>query len=48
MGDEVEYKGETMRVYLATFDSDGWALWCSREGIFGLSGFDKFAEWGLF
>lgn len=39
MGDEVEYKGETMRVYLATFDADGWALWCSREGIDGrLSG----------
>lgn len=38
-GDEVEYKGETMRVYLATFDADGWALWCSREGIDGrLSG----------
>lgn len=33
MGDEVEYKGETMRVYLATFDAAGWALWCSREGI---------------
>lgn len=39
MGDEVEHKGETMRVYLATFDADGWALWCSREGIDGrLSG----------
>ena len=39
MGDEVEYKGETMRVYLATFNADGWALWCSREGIDGrLSG----------
>lgn len=39
MGDEVEYKGETMRVYLATLDADGWALWCSREGIDGrLSG----------
>ena len=39
MGDEVEYKGETMRVYLATFDAAGWALWCSREGIDGrLSG----------
>lgn len=38
-GDEVEFKGETMRVYLATFDADGWALWCSREGIDGrLSG----------
>lgn len=33
VGDEVEYKGETMRVYLATFDAAGWALWCSREGI---------------
>lgn len=33
MGDEVEYKGETMRVYLATFDAAGWALWCSREGV---------------
>lgn len=33
MGDEVEYKGETMRVYLATFDAAGWALWCSRDGI---------------
>lgn len=39
VGDEVEYKGETMRVYLATLDADGWALWCSREGIDGrLSG----------
>lgn len=39
IGDEVEYKGETMRVYLATFDADGWALWCSREGVDGrLSG----------
>lgn len=39
IGDEVEYKGETMRVYLATFDAAGWALWCSREGIDGrLSG----------
>lgn len=33
VGDEVEHKGETMRVYLATFDAAGWALWCSREGI---------------
>ena len=33
VGDEVEYKGETMRVYLATFDAACWALWCSREGI---------------
>lgn len=39
VGDEVEYKGETMRVYLATLDADGWALWCSREGVDGrLSG----------
>lgn len=39
IGDDVEYKGETMRVYLATFDAAGWALWCSREGIDGrLSG----------
>ena len=39
IGDDVEYKGETMRVYLATLDADGWALWCSREGIDGrLSG----------
>lgn len=39
IGDEVEYKGETMRVYLATFDADGWELWCSRDGIDGrLSG----------
>ena len=39
VGDEVEYKGETMRVYLATLDAAGWALWCSREGIDGrLSG----------
>lgn len=38
-GDEVEFKGETMRVYLATLDADGWVLWCSREGIDGrLSG----------
>lgn len=39
IGDDVEYKGETMRVYLATLDADGWALWCSRDGIDGrLSG----------
>lgn len=39
VGDEVEFEGETMRVYLATLDADGWALWCSREGIDGrLSG----------
>lgn len=39
IGDDVEHEGETMRVYLATLDSDGWALWCSREGIDGrLSG----------
>ena len=39
VGDEVEFEGETMRVYLATFNADGWALWCSREGIDGrLSG----------
>lgn len=39
VGDEVEFEGETMRVCLATLDADGWALWCSREGIDGrLSG----------
>ena len=39
VGDDVEHEGESMRVYLATFDADGWALWCSREGIDGrLSG----------
>lgn len=39
VGDELEYKGETMRVYLATFYADRWVLWCSREGIDGrLSG----------
>lgn len=39
VGDDVEYKGETMRVYLATFYADRWVLWCSREGIDGrLSG----------
>ena len=39
VGDEVEFEGETMRVHLATFDADGWALWCSHEGIDGrLSG----------
>lgn len=39
VGDEVEFKGEIIRVYLATIDADGWALWCSREGIDGrLSG----------
>lgn len=39
VGDEVEFKGETMRVYLATFYADRWVLWCSREGIDGrLSG----------
>lgn len=34
-GDEVEFEGETMRVYSATFNVDGWVLWCSREGIDG-------------
>ena len=39
VGDEVELKGEIIRVYLATIDADGWALWRSREGIDGrLSG----------
>ena len=39
VGDELEYKDETMRVYLATFYADCWVLWCSREGIDGrLSG----------
>ena len=33
IGDELEYEGETMRVYLATFDAFGWSLWCSRKGI---------------
>lgn len=38
-GEDAEYESETMRVCLATFDADGWALWCSREGIDGrLSG----------
>lgn len=35
VGDDVEYKGEMMRVYLATLDSDGWALWCDREDASG-------------
>lgn len=35
VGDEVEFEGETMRVHLATFDADGWALWCSRDGLDG-------------
>lgn len=35
IGDELEYKGETMRVYLATFNADGWALWCDREDMSG-------------
>ena len=39
IGDELEFEGKTMLVYLATFDADGWALWCSHEGIDGrLSG----------
>lgn len=39
VGDELEFEGKTMLVCDATFYADGWALWCSREGIDGrLSG----------
>lgn len=39
IGDELEFEGKTMLVCDATFYADGWALWCSREGIDGrLSG----------
>ena len=39
IGDELEFAGKTMLVCDATFYADGWALWCSREGIDGrLSG----------
>ena len=39
IGDELEFEGKTMLVCDATFCADGWALWCSREGIDGrLSG----------
>lgn len=33
IGDELEFEGKTMLVCDATFCADGWALWCSREGI---------------
>ena len=36
VGDEVEFKGETMRVCLATLDADGWSLRCERRGVDGV------------
>ena len=39
IGDELEFEGKNMLVGDAIFYADGWALWCSREGIDGrLSG----------
>lgn len=36
VGDEVEYKGETMRVCSVTFVANGWSLRCERRGVDGV------------
>lgn len=33
--DEVEFRGETMRVFSVAFTFNGWVLWCTREGFDG-------------
>lgn len=35
IGDELEFEGKTMQVYLATLYADGWAIWCDREDMSG-------------
>lgn len=35
IGDEVEFEGETMRVFSVAFNVDGWVLWCARESFDG-------------
>ena len=33
--DEVEFEGETMRVFSVAFTFNGWVLWCARESFDG-------------
>lgn len=35
VGDEVEFEGETMRVFSVAFTFNGWVLWCVRESFDG-------------
>lgn len=35
IGDEVEFEGETMRVFSVAFNFNGWVLWCARESFDG-------------
>lgn len=35
VGDEVEFEGETMRVFSVAFNFNGWVLWCARESFDG-------------
>lgn len=35
IGDEVEFEGETMRVFSVAFTFNGWVLWCARESFDG-------------
>lgn len=35
IGDEVEFEGETMRVFSVAFSFNGWVLWCARESFDG-------------
>lgn len=35
IGDEVEFEGETMRVFSVAFNLNGWVLWCARESFDG-------------
>lgn len=35
IGDEVEFEGETMRVFSVAFTLNGWVLWCARESFDG-------------
>lgn len=35
VGNEVEFEGETMRVFPVAFTFNGWVLWCARESFDG-------------
>ena len=35
VGNEVEFEGETMRVFSVAFTFNGWVLWCARESFDG-------------
>ena len=35
IGDELEFEGKTMRVYLATLNNNRWTLLCEHDGIDG-------------